>query len=49
MAEFVREDGKLIKANFMTKLHNRVEYNRQYKELACSPNNEVGDGSDSDE
>ena len=34
LAEFVKEDGKLIKADFMTKLHNRVEYNRQYKELA---------------
>ena len=39
----------MIKADFMTKLHNRVEYNRQYKGLAYSPNDEVGDDSDSDE
>ena len=49
LVEFVKEDGKLIKADFMTKLHNRVEYNRQYRSLAYSPNAEVGDGSDADE
>ena len=38
----------MIKADFMTKLHNKVEYNRQYKELAYSPNSEVGHGDDSD-
>ena len=36
-AEFVKVDGKLIAANFMTKLLNRVEFDQEYKRLAYIP------------
>ena len=50
LAEFIKVDGKVIKADFMTKLLNRVEYNRQHKELAYTTIIESADtDSDSDE
>ena len=50
LADFIKVDGKVIKADFMTKLLNRVEYNRQHKELAYTTIIESADSdSDSDE
>ena len=50
LADFIKVDGKVIKADFMTKLLNRVEYNRQYKELAYTTIIESEDtDSDSEE
>jgi hypothetical protein len=37
IAEFVKVDGTIIKANFMTKLLNRVEFDQEYKRLAFIP------------
>ena len=37
IAEFVKVDGTIIKANFMTKLLNRVEFDHEYKRLAFIP------------
>ena len=37
IAEFIKVDGKLIAANFMTKLLNRVEFDQEYKRLAYIP------------
>ena len=47
--EFVKVDGKAIKADFMTKLLDRVEYNRQYTSLVYAPGTKLYDDSDSDE
>ena len=47
--EFVKVDGKDIKADFMTKLLDRVEYNRQYTSLVYAPGTKLYDDSDSDE
>ena len=37
IAEFIKVDGTLIKANFMTKLLSRVEFDHEYKRLAFVP------------
>ena len=35
--QFNKVDGTLIKANFMTKLEDKVQYNKEYARLAYQP------------
>ena len=50
LVKFVKVPTKDNKADFMTKLQNRVEFNRLYKQLAYAPDtSDESDGSDSDE